>query len=64
MDRDRLIRTFDRCSRAIDKLAAIHRRQVQTELAAYLIGRRIMRIVRRLKAKARQAHAMAIQLGQ
>ena len=52
-ERERLLRRFDACVRAFNKLYAMHYRVVDTELKAWCIGRRIMRAVRRVRIRAR-----------
>lgn len=59
--RERAKRTFERCWKAFQKLQAMHYKHVRYDWQAWCLGRRIMRAVRRVRARARAAYTQAQQ---
>jgi hypothetical protein len=57
VNRARLNRTRERCLRAFEKLEAMHQRHVNS-FNSYWVGRRIMRAVRLIRQRSRDAYEL------
>lgn len=57
---NRLVRRHEACIRAVDKLIALHYKHV-TNWNVLCLGRRIMRIVRRIRNHSRWIHQEAMK---